>query len=102
MTSWVVTSNGALIPSYGASNMTRIHPITKDRPRAFTSAEKMIEEVRQQIFKFKGTYKDIATATGVNPSTIQNLARGKTRWPRPTTLFPLLITLGLKVQLVKK
>lgn len=72
------------------------------RARSFTSAERMIEEVRQNIFKFDGTYKELAFKTGVNPSTIQNLATSKTRWPRPTTLFPLLSSLGLSIQLVGK
>jgi transcriptional regulator with XRE-family HTH domain len=62
----------------------------------------MIEEVRQHIFRFDGTYKQLAEKTGVGPSTIQNLASAKTRWPRPTTLFPLLMTLGLSIQIVKK
>jgi hypothetical protein len=82
--------------------MTRTVHLRADKPRAFTSAEKMIEELRNQIFEFKGTYKELAHKTGVNPSTIQNLATSKTRWPRPTTLFPLLMTLGLSIQLVKR
>ena len=72
------------------------------RPQSFTSPEALIEEVRQKIFQHGGHYKDIAAETKVSPSTIGNLATGKTRWPRPTTLFPLLDTLNLKLQLVPK
>jgi len=72
-----------------------------NRPRTFTSAELMIEELREHIFKDTRTYKELATKAGVNSTTINNLAIGKTKWPRPTTLFPLLIALGLKVQLTR-
>ena len=72
------------------------------RPQTFTTAEALIEKVRQEIFKDGGTYKAIAVKTNVSPTTIGNLAMGKTRWPRPTTLFPLLQSLGLEMQLVKQ
>lgn len=79
---------------------TNVIPIT--RPKTFTSPEAFIERVRQEIFHDGGTYKVLAAKTGVSPTTITNLASGKTRWPRPTTLFPLLDTLGLEMRLVKK
>jgi transcriptional regulator with XRE-family HTH domain len=75
--------------------------VTRFRPRSFTNAERMIEEVRNRIFSDGRGYKDIATATGVSRSTINALAMGKTRWPRPTTLFPLLTALRLHIQLVE-
>jgi transcriptional regulator with XRE-family HTH domain len=46
------------------------------------------------------TYTDIAKETKVSNSTINNLATGKTRWPRPTTLFPLLMALKMHIELV--
>lgn len=72
------------------------------KPRSFTAAEAMIEEVRTSIFGDQRQYRVLAEKTGVSASTIANLASGKTRWPRPTTLFPLLDTLGLDMQLVKR
>lgn len=71
------------------------------RPRNYTSPEALIEQVRQEIFRDGSTYKVIAGRTNVSGSTIANLASGKTRWPRPTTLFPLLKTLDLEMRLVK-
>lgn len=71
------------------------------RPQNFTSPEAFIERVRQEIFHDGGTYKVLAAKTGVSGVTIGNLASGRTRWPRPTTLFPLLQTLGLEMRLVK-
>ena len=72
------------------------------RPRTFTTAEAVIEEVRREIFRDKRGYRAIAESTNVSLSTIANLASGKTRWPRPTTLFPLLSVMGLEMRIVKK
>ena len=81
------------------SNVVRI-PVHK--PRTFTSAERLIEEVRKDIFASGEKYRVLAGQVGVSASTINNLASGKTRWPRPTTLFPLLGALGLELKLTKK
>lgn len=81
--------------------MTNVVRLQAARPRTYTSAERLIEEVRTKIFEHGGTYKEIAASTGVSGSTISNLAQGKTRWPRPTTLFPLLNTLKLGMRLVR-
>lgn len=70
--------------------------------RSFTSAESLIEQVRVQIFKSGRPYKDIAADTKVAQSTIANLASGKTRWPRPTTLFPMLEALNMELALVPR
>jgi hypothetical protein len=72
------------------------------RPRNFTTAERLIEEVRKEIFASGETNKVLAERTNVAQSTINNLATGKTRWPRPTTLFPLLASLRLEMQIVRK
>lgn len=75
---------------------------TPARKRSFTKAEQLIEEVRNEIFRSGEKYRVIATRTGVATSTISNLANGKTRWPRPTTLFPMLESLRLELQIVRK
>ena len=72
----------------------------RPKPRSFTSAEKMLEAMRERVFKDGRTYTVIASATKVSPTTIRNLASGKTRWPRPTTLFPLMRALGVHIELV--
>ena len=73
----------------------------RHRPRTFTSAERMIEEVRNRVFASRMTYQQLATKSDVSGTTIRNLASGKTRWPRPTTLFPLLVALRLHIELVE-
>jgi len=80
--------------------MRPVATVTRFRPRTLTTAERMIEEVRERIFSDGRGYREIATQTKVAASTIANLANGKTRWPRPTTLFPLLTALRLHIELV--
>ena len=74
---------------------------TPARRQSFTSAEQLIDEVRNEIFRSGEKYRVIAERTGVANSTISNLANGKTRWPRSTTLFPMLQTLHLKLTLTR-
>jgi len=71
------------------------------RPHTYTSAERFIERVREAVLTDGRSYTVIATKTGVSHTTINSLAMGKTRWPRSTTLFPLLVTLGLEIHLIK-
>ena len=75
--------------------------VSISRPRSFTSAERFIERVREAILTDGRTYTQIAIDTKVAHSTIHNIATGTTRWPRSTTLFPLLGVLGLEIHLVK-
>ena len=83
------------------NSQPKVVPFHLSRPRTYTSAKSLIEQVRQEIFRDGSTYKVIAGKTNVSTTTIGNLASGKTRWPRPTTLFPLLTSLGLEMRLVK-
>lgn len=69
-------------------------------PRSFTSNEEFIEEIRNLIFSCGKTYTQLAVESHVSNSTIANIASGKTRWPRHTTLFPLTAALSKKLALV--
>jgi len=71
------------------------------RPLAYTSNEVLIEELRLRVLGSGQTYKVIAAKVGVSDTTIRNLCIGNTRWPRPTTLFPLLKVLGLGLQITE-
>jgi hypothetical protein len=62
----------------------------------------LLDEVRQINFASKRKNKTLAASIGVHPSTIGNINSGKTKWPRPTTLFPLIGALGYTLQLVPK
>lgn len=70
------------------------------RPRTFTSAEGLLDEVRAINHAAKNKNKILAAKIGVHPSTIGNINSGKTRWPRPTTLFPMIGSLGYRLTMV--
>lgn len=72
------------------------------KPQTYTRAEQIIERLQEAIFASKMSYTVLAMKTGVGSTTIRNIASGRTRWPRPTTLFPLLEALGLSMAIVKK
>ena len=84
----------------GKSKVIPLHSPT--RPKTFTSQEALIEAVREEIFTSRKLYRIIAHECNVSPSTVANLASGKTRWPRPTTLFPLIHYLGFDLALVRR
>jgi len=72
------------------------------RPRTFTVGEAVIDTMREQIFHCGIPYRILAKNCGVSSATIQNIASGKTKWPRPTTLFPLLDVLNLQLIIRQK
>jgi transcriptional regulator with XRE-family HTH domain len=84
------------------TSMTVVPLRTPARKRTFTTAEDLIEEVRTEIFRSGERYRVIAERTGVSNTTVSNLANGKTRWPRPTTLFPMLRSLKLALKMVRE
>ena len=78
-----------------AAKLIKFHP----KPRVFTEREQVVDAVREAIFRCGLPYHTIAKGAGTSPSTIANLASGKTRWPRDTTLFPVMrvVRIGLSV-----
>lgn len=66
------------------------------RPKSFTENERFIEEIREAIFISGISYEKLA-GKDMSHTTVQRLASGKTKWPRPSTLFPLLDRLGLEL-----
>lgn len=78
------------------------NPVPMWKPKTFTSAEAMMDEVRAILHADRHTQKVIADRVGVSHSTISNISSGKTRWPRATTLFPLLDELGYRVSIQRK
>lgn len=70
------------------------------KPRNYTTAEAVLDSVREAIYVDGRTYKEIGNATGVSLSTIHNIATGKTTWPRHTTLFPLMAALGIRMEVI--
>lgn len=60
------------------------------RPNTFTKAEQVIERLAEMLITDGRPYKKIAADMGVSVSTIGNLARRETRWPRPNTFFSII------------
>lgn len=67
------------------------------KPKVFTTQEAFMEELQSAIFASGIKYKDLASMASVANSTIANIANGTTRWPRHTTLFPLIAALNLEI-----
>lgn len=73
--------------------------IVSNKPRTYTSAEAVLDAVREAIYMDGRAYRILADKTGVSSSTIYNIASGRTTWPRHTTLFPLMRTLGMRIHI---
>jgi transcriptional regulator with XRE-family HTH domain len=82
--------------------MSKVVALRRRKPRVYTSAERVLDEVREWIYKDGRTMQKIADATGVSVSTIHAIGSGKTQWPRHTTLFPLLQALHLRIDIVSE
>jgi hypothetical protein len=72
------------------------------KPRVRDSREEIIEQISAAIFECGKPYEVIAHDVGVSKTTINNVAAGRTRWPRPATLFGLLCYFNMDLQVVRK
>jgi hypothetical protein len=73
-----------------------------NRPRVFTKQEQFIEELRHALLTSDKNYTQLASMAHVANSTVHNIASGKTKWPRHTTLFPLLAACKLRLAFVRE
>lgn len=71
-------------------------------PRLYTEQEAFIDEIRDLVLSCGMTYEVLAEKCNVNPSTIQRLARGDTKWPRAKTLWAILDQLNYTLILKKR
>jgi hypothetical protein len=68
--------------------------------RPAETAEEILQELRLAIMASARTYEQIGKAAGgLSATTIHNIASDKTKWPRPSTLFPLASYFGFKITL---
>ena len=70
---------------------------TKEGEYAFGSVEELIKFTASQVLDCTMTYKKIAEAAGCSTSTVSNLAKGETRFPRAATVFEILRVIGFSV-----
>jgi hypothetical protein len=73
--------------------------IGRPQPRTFTRAEQVIEYLADRIMASGETYRALGETTHLSGTTIGKLANRTTKWPRHTTLFPLIDALGLEMDL---
>ncbi len=69
--------------------------------RNYDSREVFIATLQEEILASGKTYNQLAKEANVSHTTIQGLACGRTKWPKYTTLFPLVKALGLKLEVTK-
>lgn len=80
---------------------TNVVSIAAKRPKTFTRAEELIETLREHILTSGETCDKLSERAGCSKSTVNNLCIGKTRWPRPHTLFGLLEATGYGLSIVR-
>lgn len=80
--------------------MTTVLTLTRPTEGRWTLPEDVMEDIRWRMHDFDAA--DIAALAGVSRSCIYAIRRGKTKWPRGTTLFPLLRALDIELVLVDR
>ena len=65
-----------------------------------TDAEGGMNVVRMEMYNYD--LKLLAIRVGVSRSCLDAMRSGRTAWPRPTTLFPLIDILGIRMYFAKK
>jgi len=65
------------------------------------NTEAVMAVLREAISEFHMPIKQIAIRTGISVSAVQNIASGKTAWPRPGTFGALCHILRLELSLRK-
>lgn len=69
---------------------------TRDRDQ---QARDVLNRIRLECYEWHA--QDLAEAADVSVGTIYAFRSGRTVWPRPRTLFPLLEALGYRIRLEK-
>lgn len=70
-----------------------------EQARSFDTAEALTVRLRREMYHYDP--KDLAEAAGVTVGTIYAIRSGRTKWPRGTTLFPILRAMGYVLVLRK-
>jgi transcriptional regulator with XRE-family HTH domain len=65
------------------------------------NSEATLKHIRDDILRYKVTYKELAEKAQLANSTVSNIAIGHTRFPRLETIIRLLSALGWTMQAVR-
>ena len=80
---------------------TETRPITPELLRNDEIRADFMQQVRDALY-MHGNLEWVARIIGCHPRTLYAIRGGYTRWPRWTTLFPLVEALGFEVVIVPK
>lgn len=72
------------------THANNVVPLRRTHPKTFTAPEAFIDRVAELIITDGRPYKVFAAGCHLSATTVQRLASRQTRWPRSTTLFPIL------------
>lgn len=83
------------------STIVRLPRRPRSQPDPETMRAAAIAVVQEAIQTDGRTRHQIAAAACISVGTVHRIATGDTRWPRHTTLFPLIVVLGLRLTIGK-
>lgn len=69
-------------------------------PKGYRLTDEVMMDLRLRMYEFDA--KDLADITGLSTGCLYAIRRGKTKWPRGTTLFLLLDALQIDFYLVDR
>lgn len=78
---------------------TRSNVHVLNRANDYTSADQVVKHLSVRVISDWRTYKQIAEGVECAPSTIANIATGKTKWPSPRIFFGLLKLYKIRMRL---
>jgi predicted transcriptional regulator len=65
------------------------------------NSEEVMQKLRDMLYETELSFDQIAKDVGVSVSTLYAIRSGRTKWPRPNTMFGILEYLKAKMALVK-
>ena len=80
--------------------LAKVISITKNRKGGYSLPDDVMNDIRYRMHAYE--VADLAELAGVSKGTIYSIRSGRTKWPRGTTLFPILDALGLDLVLVDR
>lgn len=65
--------------------------------RGYITSEEVMNDIRLKLYPYE--VKEVAEACGLSTATIYSIRSGRTKWPRPNTLFAILAFLDIEFRL---
>lgn len=78
--------------------MSNVVALKARTPKQYLISDDVMFQIRMKMHHWRAA--DLAEAAGVCEGTIYGIRCGRTRWPRGSTLFPIIEALGMEVTLI--